>query len=155
MSEWVVYENADAGFAMDLPASWDVFEEVGDALAVFRAPIEDPDAFLANLNVVIIEDEEMGQDLDRFTEAVVRQHQRTLTDVLMLDIEESTMAGQPARRVLCCYRQGVFSVTLEQWWTLADNGVVVLSGSAGSLDYPVFRDVFDRMVSSFSVIEGA
>jgi len=152
MSEWFAYENEAAGFRLDLPAGWDVFEEVGDAVAVFRAPIGDPDAFLPNLNVVVIEDEEIDRDLDRYSAAVIRQHQRTLTDVIVLDVEPTMIAGQPARRVLCCYRQGVFNVTLEQWWALVDNGVVVLSGSSGSLEYPACREIFGRMVSSFGVI---
>lgn len=154
MTDWVVYENLSAGFELDRPASWEVFEDVGDALAVFRAPVADPDAFLPNLNVVVIEDEVMEHDLDRFTASVVSQHQRTLTDVLLLDVGPSVLAGQPARRVLCSYRQGIFSVTLEQWWALADNGVVVLSGTSGTLDYPSCQEVFDRMVSSFKVGRG-
>lgn len=153
MTDWPRYQHPDAGFALRVPPSWERAEDVLGCAAVFRMPVEDPDLFQPNLTVALpLLDE--TPSLEEFSAGQLTQASRLLTDVVVLDVDDAVVADFPAARVLFTYRQGIYSLTLEQWWAVAGEGAVVLSATVGTFEYAELADVFTEMVASFEVADG-
>lgn len=74
--------------------------------------------------------------------------ERTLTDLIVLDDEETSVDGRSSRRLLCAHRQGIYSVTLEQWSVVADGLFFVLSGTCDTNDRERVGGVFAAIARS-------
>ena len=74
---------------------------------------------------------------------------RWLTDLYLLDEEDVELAGGlPARRTLATYRQGMSSVTLEQWHAIHDGRALALAATGPTEDYAAMHDLWREIVGS-------
>lgn len=71
----------------------------------------------------------------------------------LLDEEDGTLAGLPARRVLVAYRQGLAHLVGDQWWAVGGGrGVVgrgvVVAGTCLSTAFPAAEVVFAEIAAT-------
>lgn len=148
--DWSPCVSEELGLAFLRPPLWDELPGGPDGSLIVMAPPA-PDAFRSNFSVVVRSVDEMPTS-GEFTEVQLTNLQRVLTEFQLLDLEDCTVAGAEAKRMLCTHRQGVYSLTLEQWWVLGEGGYLVLSGTAESLQYPDVAESFSRIVASFGSV---
>lgn len=154
MSDWVSYRDDDSGLGFELPADWQVLEGVGGGELTILAGEQGVEGFVANVTVTV-QELEAPLELERYSAAVLETIGRVLTDARLVDREGSTLLGRAGERVLVAYRQGIHSLALEQWWSVAEDGgeggAVVVSAICAALDYDAYADAFTRIAGSLTV----
>ena len=151
---WSSYENGDFNFVLEHPPEWEVLEDLLGVAVMVRAPAPAEEEFRPNFTVMV-ETVDSPTTLDDFLQAQLRNQARLLTDFYLLDVSDSEVAAIAAKKVLFTHRQGVFSLTVDQWWAIAPGGVIVLSGTAESLQYGGVADDFVHMAASFQPADHA
>lgn len=154
MSEWTIYRNDEAGFRLEHPDEWDILEEAAGSVVVVLAPEQGVEAFRANVSVATV-DFGAPMPLEGFSAIQLETMGRVMTDARLIDREGITLLGRAGERVLVAYRQGVHSLALEQWWSVAgtadEGGAVVVSAVCAALDYDAYADTFSRVLGSLSL----
>jgi len=145
---WSSYENKDFNFVLEHPPDWEALEDVLGVAVMVRGPAPADDEFRPNFTVMV-EALEAPATLDDFLRAQLQNQARLLTDFYLLDVTDSEVAAIPAKKVLFTHRQGIFSLSVDQWWAIAPGGIIVLSGTAESMQYGIATDDFLRMAASF------
>ncbi|MGH3344572.1 MAG: hypothetical protein ACRDPK_17230 [Carbonactinosporaceae bacterium] len=147
------HRHTTGGFTLPAPEEWEVAENVSGCALVVSERAYGP-FFTSNIVVTIEEmtgDESLDAWVDRSRDAL----RESLNRLRVIDVEEATVAGLPARRTLSHYlHQHHGGVNLEQW-SLARGGYgYVISASCGALDYDEMHDVGRRVVDGLR-FEGA
>ena len=149
LNDWQRYDS-DEGFALRFPLRWAVDEEPPPGVAVaVLAPLEADETFRSNLNVVF-QDSQTG-NLDAAARASIAELERFMTDLRVLDYEETLVADRPARRLLSTYRQGLYSLTLEQWYLDADGRLAIVSATSETPAYDRVADTLETVVASLEL----
>lgn len=132
------------GFSLEVPDGWKT-QVLAGALA-FIAHVEGTQGFALNLNVSTAS---VSSDLETFVDLENGRAADYLTDLVVVEREKVTVAGRAAVRSLSRYRQGRFSVALEQW--VVDDGAryVTLSGAAEESEWnqaaPTIKAIADSL----------
>ena len=103
-------------------------------------------AWVSPTVTVVVEELEAGSDLDALFEASLAHMEAVLTDLQVIDVSAEELAGQPARRVLASFRQGIHALTLEQWYAVADGRLFVVSGTSATLGFPMAGPVILEII---------
>lgn len=106
--------------------------------------------FRPNLNVVRKVRDKAG-DLDDLARDAVRGLGRLLSDFLLIDLDAAVVSNLPARRLLVAYRQGIYSMTSEQWIVLTDEHIWTLSAAAPTARWDECADVFAAAARSWVI----
>ncbi len=146
---WLQRVDAARGFSLSHPPDWRVQRGASALLLSIAAP-QETEGFRSNLNVVR-RVRDRSCDVDGLAQIAVREATRFLTDLVIIDIEPGVVAGMSSRRLLFAYRQGIFSLTTEQWVSLADDHAWIISAGASSSIYDSVADVFAAVVASLRV----
>lgn len=151
--EFRTYRHKQAGFALPVPATWEVTEDVPECALVAAEPPDGQQEFRANI-VVTVEDL-AGES----PETWVQRSRDALTDVqaklLILDTEETEIGGTRAWRTLSHYlHQHGRGVALEQWAVAHDGVGYVLSCTMLATDYDAWADAMAYLAEGLHV-EGA
>jgi hypothetical protein len=141
------YRHPTAGFAIPLPRGWERVEDT-EGVALIAVEAERLPWFRANL-VVTIERLPAAMDLAGWAEAGLDQLDRTLADLLLLDVERTEIGGRPARRTLAHHATETGAVTMEQWVLTEAALGYTLTASVGTLEYDDLADLFATMAGGF------
>ena len=154
VSDWISYRDDDSGLGLELPADWQVADGVAGSELTVLAPELGVEGFVANVTVTV-QELEAPVELEGYSAAVLETMGRVLTDARLVDREGTTLLGRAGERVLVAYRQGIHSLALEQWWSVAatadEGGAVVVSATCAALDYDTYADTFNRIAGSLTV----
>ena len=120
MSDWISYLDEDSGLGLELPADWRVADGVAGSELTILAPELGVEGFVANVTVTV-QELEAPVDLEGYSAAALETMGRVLTDARLIDREGTTLLGREGERVLVAYRQGIHSLALEHWWSVAAN----------------------------------
>ena len=121
----VRYRHERHGFSLEIPDGWKA-QTLSGPLA-FIARDGEADGFATNMNVSIAS---TADDLETYVDL---EHERAadyLTDLALVEREPVTVDGRPTIRCLCRYRQGRFSIALEQWVVQDGPRYVTISAAA-------------------------
>ena len=146
-------EHPDLGFAFEIPDAWQT-AELPEGLAV--APADDPEelGLPPGFAVTLAAFGDGEHDAASLSDQALMHEARWLTDLHLLDAEDVELPGGiPARRTLATYRQGIASLTLEQWHAARDGRALVLSAVGPTEDQAVLHDLWQAMVDSLAVGE--
>ena len=147
--DWLPCVHAPTGVLLERPGTWQVVvdEEEGDV--VIAAPLgDDPDRFVPHITVSRLYGSGGPVDLDEFADDRMAGMVEGLGEFQLIDTEDTTVAGYPARRVLAACRDGHLALTVEEWWAAAGESVLTLSAVAATLEYDGVADVFARIVET-------
>lgn len=146
---WVRYEDTRSGLGFEHPSQWRVRRGGGGLLVSVVAP-QSETGFAPNLNVVRrINDHDFS--LDDLARAAIREVRRVLTDALLIDLDATVVADEPARRLVFSYRQGIYGLTGEQWVWLTRAHLWTVTAGARTEDYDGVADVFARTIRSLRI----
>ncbi len=149
---WVPYTDARSGLGFEHPDGWKVERGRGGLLAMVVAPPQEA-GFAPNLNVVRrVNDHDYS--LDDLARVAMREVRRVLTDAVVIDLEASVVAEEPARRLLFSYRQGIYGLTGEQWVSPTPTHLWTVTAGSRTEDYDDVADIFGRLVRSLRVGTG-
>ena len=144
-----VHSDADAGFALPLPATWLRVESPGPPVALVA--LEPPhDGFRASL-VVTVEALPEGGDLEHWQAGSDELLARTLTDYLLIDREHLQRDGRTrvVRRLAQYLQQDSVAVTVEQWAQTAAGRGYTLTATVATMAYDSLADLFDQVAGRF------
>ena len=145
------YVHPVLGFALDLPPGMEIHDTGPDVALIAReAEGAAPSSFRANLTVVV-ERLHAGTTLDQYVDGSLREQTRTLGLWLLIDEEETTLAGRPASRTLGHHVFGEYGIALEQWRLVDGERGWVVGASCDVLDYPVVADVATACAESLEL----
>jgi hypothetical protein len=148
-SDWQRYDS-DERFALQFPGHWAVDEQPPAGVAVsVVAPLGSDETFRPNVNVLF--QEWQSGDLDEAARASIGELERFMTDLRVLDYEETSVGDRPARRLLSTYRQGLYSLTLEQWYVAADDKLAVVSATSETPAYDRVADTLEAVATSLEL----
>jgi hypothetical protein len=144
-------EHSGFGFALEVPDAWRAAELPEGLLAA--AEDEPGDLSIPPGFAVTVTDLPDGpHDPASLSEQGLMAEARWLTDLHVLDEEDVELpGGLSARRTLATYRQGMSSVTLEQWHAVHDGRVLALSAMGPTADYAALHDVWHAIVGSLAL----
>lgn len=147
----VSYRHPGTGFTLPLPEEWERAEDANGVALIAVEPDRGP-WFRANA-VVTIDQLDPRLDLPAWQDRGLALMGETLTEFHLIDVEETELAGRPARRTLAHHRaEGeltVDAVTLEQWSLVEGRLGYTLSATVGTLEYGDLADLFAEMARRF------
>lgn len=148
---WVTYEDGDAGFAIEHSPGWETADDAPGCVVLVITPEPGVHGFRANVTLTTAM---LGgaMDAEGFASAQLATLGELLTDARLVDRAPASLLDRPGERVLLTYRQGLYSLALEQRWSVAGEGAVVLSATCASLDYDRYAETFARMAASLRVV---
>lgn len=147
----VPYRHPATGFHIPLPEDWERAEDARGVALIAVEPDRGP-WFRANA-VVTIDRLTAPADLASWQDGSLALMREALAEFRLLDVEDTEIAGQPARRTLAHHRVEteltVNAVTLEQWALVVGHLGYTVSTSAASLEYHDLADRFAEMAHQF------
>lgn len=143
---WAPHVDHRHGFALNHPSDWNVVPGMSGLLVAIRAPGHRD--FRPNMNVIRrVRDTPLG--LDGLVDKALAGLARVLTEPIVIDVDTAVVADHPARRFLVAYRQGIYTLTSEQWLLLSEDHVWTVSTAAATETWDQAADTFSDMVRSF------
>jgi len=136
------------GFELDVPDAWQV-AALDDGLVAAAEETADEPAYPPGFAVSF--GDLVGEAIDPASLAAqgLGHAVRWLTDLRLLDEEDVRLSnGLSARRTLATYRQGISSLTLEQWHAIHDGRALVLSAIAPTTDFVAMHELWHAMTAS-------
>ncbi|MEA2156010.1 MAG: hypothetical protein QOE11_2150 [Solirubrobacteraceae bacterium] len=141
-------EHAALGFALQVPDAWQT-TELPEGLVAGSEEMPDDLSLPPGFAVSLAGFGDGDHDAASLSEQGLLEETRWLTDLRLLDSEDTELAsGLPARRTLATYRQGVSSLTLEQWHAVHRGRALVISATGPTQDYAALHDVWHAMAAS-------
>ncbi|MGH3327188.1 MAG: hypothetical protein ACRDPT_05200 [Streptomycetales bacterium] len=139
------HHHPTGGFTLPVPEGWEVAENVSGCAMVVSEPAYGP-YFTPNV-VLTIEPWTDGESLDAWVDRSRDALRESLNRLRVIDVEETTVAGLPARRTLSHYlHEQHGGVNLEQWSLARDGYGYVISVSCAALEYDEMHDLSRRTV---------
>ena len=124
------YKHPREGFSVEIPSDWEGRLYPGPLAFAARDP--NADGFSPNVNVTLAP---VAQAIDGYLDSELARAAGYLTDLDVAERERVTLNGRVAVRILARYRQGRFSVALEQWIVATDSTYFTISGAAEESDW--------------------
>jgi len=128
-------------FSLERPSTWDQLDGIDELPVVIAGAMRDS-GFRSSLNVAV---QSPGSPVEDAVEAGFEQISGLGLDAYLLDYEERDGGG--VRAVFTC-RVEPFELTIEQWYWLSGDALVVATATAESAYYAKDSAVFDRIVAS-------
>ena len=142
------YRHERAGFEITPPDGWETRVLPGPMVLVALQP--SANGFAPNLNVTLGSSTDM---LETFVDSEMARAAELLTDLETIERETVTVTGRSGIRVLSRFRQGRFSIALEQWIVEDDAGYVTISAAAEESGWNELRTTIRRVIETFRFVE--
>lgn len=142
------YRHERAGFEITTPDGWEARLLPGPMVLVAFQP--SADGFAPNLNVTL---GSSTDTLESFVDSEMERAAGFLTDLETIERETVTVAGRTGVRVLSRFRQGRFSIALEQWIVENDVGYVTISAAAEESGWNELRTTIREAIETFRFVE--
>lgn len=147
---FVTYENSTYKIRIMHPQEWEIMEGYMETVVLFRSPIEEAsDMFQENLNVVVGDLPE-PMKLDEFTDANIDQI-KSLFAAEVVDSSSTTLANNPARKVIYSLKQGEYDLKLMQIYMIKDTKAYVITYTAEKDKYSDLLETIQAMINTFEI----
>jgi len=151
------YVNPVFGLNVDYPSIWSAFElnskfrdNVTYAVALLRAPLENAtDKYPERININMQKFKSNNVTLDAYTSAILRAYEN-ITGIKMLDSSPTTLAGQPAHRVVYTDDrvEGLRLMKNQVWAVINNSKAYVITFGAEEPKYIAYLPQFQDTISS-------
>ncbi|MGD8397362.1 MAG: hypothetical protein PVG11_00760 [Anaerolineae bacterium] len=150
--EFTTYEAAGGDFGIKVPAGWQVVEREANNTILFVSPAPaDSTAFRENVGVTI---QDLGTDLltlEDYTGGFLSQAPDLVDNYHLIDSEGTTLADQPAYRVLYTGEQMGLPLQWLQVWMLKDGRAYIVTYTAEPDQFDEALNIAAYMISSLEV----
>jgi hypothetical protein len=140
---WDFISDSTTGAGIPRPPRWRRRDDTAAVIALVDGFVPTGRAFRPNVNVVVEKPHQILTDLDVFTVRAIQNMQGGMTDLHLIDVQPAEIGGRPGRHVTSAYRSGIYSLALEQWWTVVGDTATTLSATCAVEDYARLAETFD------------
>lgn len=156
------YRNEELGFAIKYPKDWIVEESTstlslsGESTAIVfvQAPSRGRRTQYVVANVTIEDLSANPMALEEYTEGMLAQLKVIVPDVRLSNSHETTLAHRPAHAVTFTAGDSQLGPLHAQLvWTIEGDTAYLLTTATYRSDYPRFRAIFQRMLTSFTLLD--
>lgn len=147
----LTYENSAYGVGIKYPQGWTKQEGATETVVQFFAPKESSSTSQSAVAIVVKDMAAQSLSLDAYTERVTSQLQQTLTDFNLIESSSTTLAGNPAHKVVYTGKQEQRNPKVYQVWTIINNKAYMIKYAADPSKYADFIEIVQQMTNSFSV----
>jgi len=132
------------------PTSWTTQENVMGSTAVFLSPKENAqDFFQENINIISFD---LSMTLDQSSAYAESQIKQAITDANILESSQTTLAGNPAHKLVFTGRQGQNNLKWMQVWTMKNDKVYLLTYTAEEGSYDAYLPTAQEIMASFTIL---
>jgi hypothetical protein len=148
-----MYENANYGFSINYPSDWTKQERTpngtGYQVAVlFLLPTNNVSE---NLNIVVDDSLEPSTTLKEQTQANIEQLQQDHPDFKLLESGNTTLAGNPAYKIVYTATVNQKYVKAMQVWTLSNGTYYMITYKTSPSNYDKYIGTAQQMMNSFEL----
>ncbi len=152
IAKWKTYKNEQYQFEIKYLSDWTKQEQVMGSIVAFSSPQESAsDIFLENLNVIVQDLSTQPMTLSDYTDLSVDQISRLITDSNIIDSSATTLAGNPAHKLVYTGKHEQHNLKWMQVWTIKNNKVYLISCTAEVDKYSDFLRTIQQMINSFKL----
>lgn len=149
---FLTYDNFFYHIRIKYPSVWTKSEEIIGTIVAFLSPQESSsDSFRENLNVYI-GNLSQSMTLDDYIDLSNNQLKQLITDYSIIDSSATTLAGNPAHKVIFTGKQGGFNLKWMQVYMIKNNRDYVISYTAEEDKYSYFLGTIQEMINSFEIL---
>ncbi len=156
-SNFLTYDNTTYRIRIKYPSEWTKSEGISGLTVAFLSPIESSsDNFRENLNV-IVGNFTQSMTLDEYIDFSINQLKKEITDFSIIDSSATTLAGNPAHKIIFTGtisgksgNQGQF-LKWMQVYTIKNNRSYVITYCAEVNKHSYFLDTIQKMINSFEI----
>jgi serine/threonine-protein kinase len=147
------YENANYGFSINYPSDWTKQEHIPNGtgshvVVLFVLPTNNVSE---NLNVVVDESIEPSTTLKEQTQANLEQLQQDHPDFKLLESGNTTLAGNPAYKIVYTASANQKFIKAMQVWTLSNGSYYLITYKTGPSNYDKYVETAQQMINSFEL----
>jgi len=148
--DFLTYENPTHGIRIKYPKDWTMQEGFMGTVVVFLSPKADAsDVFQENLNVGVEDLSGVSITLDEYTELTIDQMGQFITDFTVIESGKTTLAGNPAYKIVYTGSQAQYSIKWMQIWAIKDDKAYLITYTAETDSFSDFLEIVEAMISSF------
>jgi hypothetical protein len=148
------YESTELGVSIRYPKDWvaqQIMEREDNLLlaVMFLSPVTQQ-GLRRNANLVY-EDLASNLSLEDYTRLAIRNEEEVLEGFNLIESARTTVAGNPAQRVLFSASNGALKMRFEQVWFIRNNRAHVWTYADASETFDDSVGIFERMLDSLIV----
>ena len=149
----MTYENANYGFSINYPSDWTKQERTpnGTGYQVVVLFVLPTNNVSENLNVVVDDSLEPSTTLKEQTQANIEQLQQDHPDFKLLESGNTTLAGNPAYKIVYTATANQKYVKAMQVWTLSNGTYYMITYKTGPSNYDKYIGTAQQMMNSFEL----
>jgi hypothetical protein len=135
------------------PEEWTMLDLPTDTVVDFLAPLEnEDDTFQENLNVVVQDVGDKPLSLYEYAEISIAQINDMFEDSKILSVEDTTLDGNSAHRLIHTAKYGEYELKWMQIYTIKNRKVYLITYTAEREKYDAYLDIILDMVDSFRIL---
>ena len=153
---FLTYENPTHGIRIKYPADWKKVEEglPSSMVVAFVLPREsDSDKYLQRL-VIAINKLRVNMSVDEYSEAYINESGELYTDFKILESSASTLAGNPAHKIVFTWKEQDSDVVKKYMRLLSikDKKAYIVAFDAEAGKYSDYLPTVEGMIDSFEIM---
>ncbi len=149
-----VKEFSAGGVSVTYPENWSERNDIAGVLGIFLSPQEDAkDIFQENVNI-LSQDLTLNpaiQELSSYTEFSQTQIESFLTEGKILSLEDVTLAGLPAKKMLYTSKQGQVTLQYLGVWMIKEKKAYVITYTALQSQFDRYLPQAQAVINSFKL----
>ena len=151
---YLSYTDADNTVTFQYPPDWTIQEGMSGTKVMFLSPRSgENDLFPENVNLIIQDISQNPITQSQFTMLIIQQIEKTITDSqIQAELSATTLAGQPANKVVYSGKQGQYDLQWNQNWTTKDNKIYIVTYAAQTENYDQYLEQAENIIVSFKFL---
>lgn len=151
-TNFLTYESRDYGIKINYPMDWIKREQFMGTVVMFLSPTESAsDIFQENLVVTVNDLSAQPITLEESVDPDINQLKMIVTDFKLVDSSATSLAGNPAHKVVYTGKDGQYNLEWMQVWTIKDDKAYIVTYTAEQDKYSEFLGTVEEMVQSFEI----
>jgi len=143
------YSNAEKGFSIRLPSSWEKQENVMGTDLIVVSPAEGPeDSFRENFNV-LVENLKADMTLDQYYQAGIPVFERYTKEFAQHEHGYTALDGEKARWDVVSHKMGPLRIKVLLYTMIRQGRGYLITFSAADDRFGQYKDMFCKIAESF------
>jgi len=151
--EFSIYENPAFGIRIKYPSNWTKSEGEMGTVVIFLSEFEDiKDTYRENLNITFQNLSAQPITLHEYSLMILNQLKLAITKFKIVEqISNSTLANNPANKLIFTYIQGKWKLKSMQIWTIKNTLAYLITYVAEIKKFKKFMEIAKEMIDSFEI----
>ena len=152
ISNFLTYENSTLGVKIQYPSDWKRAES--NSNITFTSPLtSNSDRYREKLELTV-NSSLHNVTLDEYSSAVIKKLKENSANFKILEIATTTVAGNPAKKMVFTSGEGQNNLKVMEIWTINDHKAYLIQYSSEAQKYSKYLATIQKMVNSFEINSG-